>query len=321
MIKPDFPTSRLNKICREILPFLDHWFTRFVVTPLLFVLPSTIVVSALANSNLLKQFEKAIGQGILGQLYSNHLMFVIAVVALTQIMRSIYSIVSHFAHEDTGLSKDNIVSVLTTIETVVQSKCNRFLRKTKIALKDKWSPSEIFTNITKPEQQIALIVQAVHGIFETLYGNKVEFRVGLMSVKNEQLTDWFVFAPENKPPKTDVTSLSTPSSAIMRALKSKSMIIVEDIQEELKKKNKDDRRFVKGSTQKNDQASILTAPIYCPNTRQPIYVISIIADRKDILQEKSRESYKWLLDLYFQRIIMEHHLYLMKEAIHEQNAA
>ena len=142
-----------------------------------------------------------------------------------------------------------------------------------------------------------------------------------MAVESEKLTDWFVFAPENKPPKTDAKALSNPSSSIMRSLKSKSMIIIEDIQEELKKKNKDNRRFIKGSTQAKDQGSILIIPIYCPNTRSPIYMVSIMGNKKGCLLKKNKELYSWLLDLYTQRIILEHHLLLMKESNNEEETA
>ncbi|MDX9963109.1 hypothetical protein [Desulfobacter postgatei] len=238
MINPYFSTSRLSKCCNCLLMFFDHWIPRFVLAPIFFIVPSTILVSSLSNTNLYQQLEASLGPQIAGTLKSSHLLIIIWVVLLTYIGRSLFSIIQHFALEDSELTKKDIVSILNTIDVVVQSKCNRFLRNTKQVLKKKLSSSEIFKMITQPDQQIALIVQAIQGIFETLHGNNTEFRVGLMAVKSEKLTDWFVFAPENKPPKTDAEALSNPSSAIMRALKSKSMIIIEDIQEELKKKIK-----------------------------------------------------------------------------------
>ena len=141
--------------------FFDHWIPRFVLAPIFFIVPSTILVSSLSNTNLYQQLEASLGPQIAGTLKSSHLLIIIWVVLLTYIGRSLFSIIQHFALEDSELTKKDIVSILNTIDVVVQSKCNRFLRNTKQVLKKNLSSSEIFKMITQPDQQIALIVQAI----------------------------------------------------------------------------------------------------------------------------------------------------------------
>jgi len=91
------------------------------------------------------------------------------------------------------------------------------------------------------------------------------------------------------------------------------MVLVSDIQKELNKKNKDERYFVKGNKKPTDEGSILTYPIYCPNTKEPIYVLSILGKEKNAIDENNSDLYEWLLDHFLPRILIEHHLLLMKK--------
>jgi hypothetical protein len=196
----------------------------------------------------------------------------------------------------------------------VASKNERFLDSAKRSLREKWKAAKIFREITKPEQQIALLVYAIQGIFEFIYKQKVVIKVGLMEIKQNKPKEWFAFAPKDLPPKTGADVLSVPTSAIMRCIEYGDMLVIEDMKKEISKKNKNDRHCVKGLSLDNDNGSLITMPVYCPNTREPIYVLSIRANKSQVFRVHDKERFKWILqNLFLKRIVLEHHLMLMKE--------
>jgi hypothetical protein len=136
-----------------------------------------------------------------------------------------------------------------------------------------------------------------------------------MRIRNNKPEDWASFFPDEHPPKASIEALSSPSSTIMRALEYGELIIVSDTNSELAKTNKDKRRFVRAGASTSGSASILTHPIYCPNTKEPIYVLSILAKQKNVMEEKHKELYGWIVENFLSRILIEHHLLILKEGV------
>jgi hypothetical protein len=279
---------------------------------LLFILPTSFIVTILSNANLSAQLSSAIGGRATNVLKTNHLVLVAIIYALSQLAKGLKGVVSHYSKPNSALDREDILSILESINQVVLAKSERFLRDTKKSLSERWISTDIFNNITQPTQQIGLLACGVKGVFEYLQNDEVEFRVGLMSIKDNKPDDWFAFAPTTHPPRTSPDRLSSPTSTIMRALTTGTMIIVSDIQAELKKNSKVERNIIKGNIQPHDSGSILACPIYCPNVRKPIYVLSILGNKKNCLEEKHRELYTWVLDHFITRLILEHHLYILK---------
>lgn len=309
---PVFRTNLITKICHRINIFFNHATYVCFVRPVLFVLPISFILMTLADSELCKQLGDVIGSRAADFLQKSQLMLVFMSFALITIGSSLENLIKAYATPDCELLRDDLHSILNNINGVVGSKKSRFLKVTKLAILNRWGKEKIFLEITQPEQQIALLVKALHGIFEYLFKNKVNFRVGLMRVADNKPSEWFCFEPEDHPPRTSAKVLSAPTSAIMKALKTKEMVIVSDLQDELKKKSKEDRNFIKGSSDLSAEGSLLTFPIYCPNTKNPIYVLSVLAKQKKCLDEKNKELYFWIIDIFLSRILLEHHLMLLK---------
>lgn len=310
---PDFRTSNKAILCSKIIDFTEHWAIKHLVIPLFIIGPLSILFIVLSDSELLSKMDELIGPSVMGFLKQSQLISIIVVYVSIHLFQSLKVFINHCAKPDSVLNRDNILSIIESVDFVVTAKKDRFLQETKKALIENWDKPTIFNKITQPEQQIALLVCAIKAHFEHRLKYKVEFRVGLMRVKEGGLVDWFAFAPTTHPPRTGVDVLSSPSSTIMRALTTQGMVIVQDIQKELKKPSKNQRKFVKGNTQPHNNGSVLAVPVYCPNTRKPIYVLSILGNRQNCLQECHRELYEWILDHFQSRLIIEHHLYLLKE--------
>ena len=233
----------------------------------------------------------------------------------------IYAFIKEYSKPNSCITSDEILAIVSAIDSVVDSKNHRFLDATKRSIREGWDGNKTFSEITKPEQQIALLVYAVQGVFEFIYNREVEIKVGLMEINNNTPKEWFAFAPKDLPPKTGPRDLSAKSSAIMRALESGSLVVIDDIKKELQKKNKENRRCIKGKGEDNN-GSLIAIPIYCPNTREAIYVLSIKANRENTFVQDEGERYKWILQtMFFKRIVLEHHLMLMKKGAENDKKA
>jgi hypothetical protein len=309
--------GRFVRFCKIVSDFLESKTYRFFLKPLLFVIPTSVMIAILADSDLLSSLEKILGAGPISIIKSSQLLIVISAFTLMHLGSAAENFISQCGNPSSELNREDFHSILATINEVVSAKMARFLKATKTALSENWSKDRIFSEITQPDQQIALLVKAVHGLFEYLSKNKVNFRVGLIKIDKGKPSEFFCFQPEEHPPKTKISTLGAPTSSVMRAIQNGNMVLVSDIQKELKKKNKDERNFVKGNKKPADDGSILTYPIYCPNTKEPIYVLSILGKEKNSIDENNKELYEWLLDHFLPRIIIEHHLLIMKRRQHD----
>lgn len=178
-------------------------------------------------------------------------------------------------------------------------------------------------NITKPDQQLSLLVIAIKGIFEALDSSNASYRVGLLSVdrQSKKPQKWLYFEPTEKPPRTSPKDLSAPSSTVSHAIQNKSIVVVEDIRKELQKKSKEERRYVQGSSRPGDQGSQLCYPITHPATGEVEYVITIAGDKRKCLEEKYSDLYVWILEHFSLRIGLEHSLLILKERADEYKKA
>jgi hypothetical protein len=179
------------------------------------------------------------------------------------------------------------------------------------------NPQEIFSELTKPEQQISLLISALKACIECIDQTNSFFRVGLLLIKNDEPYEWACFDPAGRPPRTPAGDLSHPGSTVMQSIKTKTPVLVEDIAKELKIKNKDNRRFLKFNTAAGEDGSQLCYPIIHPATGKVAYVITVAGDKKLCLAEKHLPLYTWLIDHFAMRISLEHSLLLIKEKAYE----
>jgi hypothetical protein len=228
---PSFRTKTFTGLCERLHAFFEHWFVKYIGLPVLIIIPTTLVLMLLTNAKLFEALQKILGTSLSKYLIDTHLIIVIAIYSILKLGGVFLKLLKHCSEPDSELIRDDILVILDSINIVVAAKRDRFLEETKID--EKRTPERTFLAITKPEQQISLIIQAIKSVFELILKNNVSFRVGLMTVSNEEIKEWLVFAPKERPPTTGPEILSSPSSTIMRALKSQRMIIVPDVSKEL----------------------------------------------------------------------------------------
>lgn len=200
--------------------------------------------------------------------------------------------------------------LLTTIEGVVEEKRKRFARAVNSLLNGSTAAptcTKVFKTITKPDLKIESIIAALELCFKKLYPD-VYFKIALMGVENNQIKDWVYFLPYTARPNTDINDLKSPESTISHALRTKRIVIVEDVQKELLRTN--NKKYIQGSTQSNENWSQLCYPIKSITSNDVIFIICIGAKKANFFQNKPKSiaSYEWLLSFFSSRLALEHSL-------------
>jgi len=283
-------------------------------------LPPTLITTAATKSNLKQELEAILSPEISQFLSQSSLLVLIGAYVYIVVLKSIYSAIEHYSKPEREINRDDILVLLKSIGIVVGDKMKRFsnLAKANIS-KTTINPQQIFFELTKPEQQINLLISALRTSIERIDQTNSFFRVGLLLIKNDEPYEWAYFDPAERPPRTTAEELSHPGSTVMRSIKAKSPVLVEDIARELKLKNKEKRRFLKYNTVDGEEGSQLCYPIIHPATNKVEYVITIAGNKKLCLEEKHLPLYTWLIDHFAMRVSLEHSLLLLKEKANENN--
>lgn len=318
MHKPTSNDSFIRKSCRKITESCEHWFVKGFLKPVFFILPPSLITNVATKNNLAQQLEKILNPEISQFLSQSSLILFIGAYLYIVVLKGIYSAIEHYSKPEREINRDDILVILKSIGIVVGDKMKRFSNKARsITSNTTINPQQIFFELTQPEQQISLLISALRTSIEHIDQTNSFFRVGLLLIKNDEPYEWAFFDPAERPPRTTAVELSHPGSTVMRSIKAKSPILVEDIAKELNIKNKEKRRFLKCYTLEGEDGSQLCYPIIHPATNKVEYVITIAGNKRLSLEEKHLPLYTWLIDHYAMRVSLEHSLLLIKEKANE----
>jgi hypothetical protein len=313
--------NRLKKICRKFVVFSESWFVKHLLRPVIFLLPPTVVTAVATKQGLNKEIVEILGPRI-GEFFNNSaLVILVGAYLYVVVVKALFAAVRSYSKPARELQVHDLLAVFKALSIVVGDKAKRMSSAAQKALtkeKSHIKASEIFKEITRPDQQIPLLVKGLITIFEYIDDSNAKFRSGLMRVVDDKPVEWYAFEPIHSPPRTSIEDLRAPTSTINRCIKRKQMVVVEDIQKELRKKSKDQRDYVKGSTQPRDNGSQLCYPIIHAATRKVEYVLCVAGNKAECLKQKHAELYEWIIDHFDMRISMEHSLLILKEKTDEE---
>ncbi|MBF6041430.1 hypothetical protein H8F22_21340 [Pseudomonas sp. P154a] len=309
-------------LARSFIKFSESWLIKSIVKPLVFILPPTLLTTLATRQGLSTSVTKYLSPDVAAFINDSAAAILLGAYIYIIIVKSIYSLIKNYSKPSRELSIKDIIAINKAFEIIVSDKYKRMSDEAKNTIKSNAiCPTTTFLKITKPDQQIALLIGGIRSIFEHLDESNAHFRVGLLRITNNKPTDWVCFEPISHPPRTEPGQLSAPSSAVSTAIRKKCIVVIEDIQRELLKTSKDKRRFLAGNTQINDQGSQLCYPITHASTGKIEYVITIAGNKKSCLIEKHAELYAWILEQFSLRISLEHSLLILKEKANEHQRA
>ena len=323
MHHPVVGDSWLKKRARYFVDLAEKWWVKNFIRPVLFLLPPTIITAIVTKSGLQQQIVGLFGQQAGDLLNDSALIVIVGSFIYVALMRTIYAGIQEYSKPERELGSKDYLAIIHALNIVVGGKSKRFASHLKKMLSTPTvSPADTFNEITRPDQQIPLLISGIKSVFEFIDEKNVFFRVGLMGVKAGSPSEWIAFEPQSAPPRTKPEQLSAPTSTISCAIQKKSIVVIEDIQKELARKTtKQDRRYIRGHTQDGEQGSQLCYPVVHAATGNVEYVICIAGDQASCLHEKHATLYRWIIDVFATRITLEHSLLILKEKANVKAAA
>lgn len=300
-----------------IVKQVDKSWVKWFFIPICYGLPVFFINSSFSNDKLAKWLQDNLGVlgGFLGEYQAWVIILAFVIYGLISVFYSyIKSIAEYTPPPPPDLSKQHAISIIQTLEIVVQAKYKRFID----TLKTNISSQDIFKTITQPNLQKDVIIQALKSHLELQFQNSL-IKVGLMRVENKSCVNWENYLPATIGPKTEIHILNSKTSCIKRCIESKTLIIVEDTFRETKKPSAT-KNYIKGKTPDNESGSQICYPILHPLTNEVIYVIAVSCNKSQSFKQIDLEFYKWLLGVFAQRLLVEISLDILKQKFHEENS-
>ena len=208
-----------------------------------------------------------------------------------------------------------LIASLEALDLPVKSKKSRFGEYTITFLKNYSTSSncDIFQEITKPKKQFERLIVGLYQIFKSICNSDVKIVIfEYKKVSRRTLLFYFIRWPEDHP-LSKPEELLQENSCVISSIKRGDLIVIEDIEKELRKP-KNRRNFVLTSSGRN-QGSILCFPIKDTYLRQinTVLVISIYSENPYSFQNSKKEGYKEILQRFADRILIEYYLYLIRK--------
>lgn len=292
--------------------FFEQPIVRFGLAPTIFFLGPTFVVTYYSTDLYRHASIEYLPASVVA--FLNEHVFGITAVALVAsfVVSNVYPFLERVATNRSSVTLEGLLALKEAFEKIVEFKARRF--ETECAelanTAQPPSPETIFQNITKPDQQIIYVAYALHSFLEAITDN-IEFKVRIIRVENDVPSAWYTFAPDNNPPKTNITVVQDQDSAVSHCLRKKGLFVVPDIK--VAAHNPDGREYVMSHSDPTEEVgSLICYPIYHKASKCYPFVITISANTP-YFQKSRRAFYKWVLDQFALRIQLEHSLMLLKE--------
>jgi hypothetical protein len=323
MHRPVVGDSWLKVRARAFVSACEVWWVKNLIKPVFFLLPPMLLTAVATRQGLNEQVVQLFGNTIGDLLNGSALLILLGAYLYISAMKALYAGIEYYSKPARELGTTDLLAILKAINIVVGDKNKRFSTYLKKNLSsNSINPSVTFNEITRPDQQIALLIKSLHTVVEFMDDKNAFYRVGLMRVERGTPTEWAAFEPASHPPRTQPEQLAAPSSTISAAIKTKAIVIVEDIQEEMVRKvNKKERRFLRSNTQDGESGAQLCFPVIHGSTGCVEYVISIAGNKKACLVEEHAQLYSWIIEHFATRISLEHSLLVLKEKANVKEAA
>jgi len=215
-----------------------------------------------------------------------------------------------------GLRVDGLLALVASIDEVVGCKGTRFAERAKNP--GNLTKENAFCTITQPRTQIAEIVRAICSLFNALRTSKNHnlIKVTLAVIENGQIAEIPIHYPQDEPVLAAKDALNNRSSTILTAYRSRKIVVIDSIGNELQRPARK-RRFVDAGSAEDNVGSLICYPVIHSETRSIPYVISIHCDEDKYFKSIFSDLYEHSLQRFALRLNLEHSLYLLKEKLCE----
>ncbi|MFC1589725.1 hypothetical protein ACFL3P_05605 [Pseudomonadota bacterium] len=304
--------NKRDKLLRLIYRLSKSSLGQLLFAPLL-IAPTYFLSLYLDNDTFKKAVKQIIPDDIANALDGSILLICLIAFLVMYFGRLIInSIEQSIIDEDTTLAETGFF-LLEMLDQPVSAKALRFgnIAKYQEEHAGTYTCESIFNEITKPDDQIKLICDAIYEFFNRIISD-TNFRVRLVKIDdNNQPIDIEHWVPHRNQPSTRIETLQAANSAISKCLELRQAVLVSDIHKELKKPEVE-RCFVAQESGAEVIGSLFCYPILHNHCHSIPYVVCI-STNKVCLKNEYYELYSLYMEKFALRIALEYSLLRIRE--------
>jgi hypothetical protein len=306
--------GRYNTFARWIFKIYKWPLIQFFLAPVLLTLPP-VLLTKFTDSEKFHDLVSVHMPSVAQTLDEYYLLTVLLAAVYTFFVLAFAKSVVQRVNVG-GLGTSDLLTLIATLDAIVGLKDRRFGYHVKNI--DKLAKETLFCDITQPKAQITDIIQGVWHLFDAAKSKETHnlIRVVFAQIVDGKIVDTSLYFPLDETVKASLEDLNNSNSSFLTAFRTKKIVIISDIEAELKKAETK-RRYVATGNVKDDSGSVICYPIMHNPTRQIPFVISIHCDERNYFKPEFAEIYKLSLERFELRLSLEYSLMLIKENICE----
>ena len=312
-------------MCRaaDLQEFLDGSRVKFFWLPIFSVALPTIILTYYSTEPVKRVVQES--APFIGEWLDFHVGYAYVYTVLAMLFQGVFVPgLSRLSEPVSAPSREKHLFLLKNVlEAVVKTKAARF-KDVLHNLPSEVRGGELFEKITKPEQQIAIIVSQICTFFEQTVEdkankrNKPDIKVRLLEVESGVITGYFASAPEKRPPRTDIAEFNQKDSTTYWVLTEKRSKFIPDIEREIRKSH---RHYRPANKEQDPDQDSDTGSLYCFPISQEyntIFILCVSCNKTGYLVPELKDMYEDVLEQFACRIRLEHRLIHLKAKTHEK---
>ena len=317
MHAPASSNERIRKICLWIVKNTDSILWRHLFSPIFLGLIPALTILFLTKEKLSNDLKAVTGVDLVN---NNYALILIGLPLILPILaKALGAAIEVYSKPEKELERNDLLLLLASIRAVVGEKLDRFTDAAKNAKRLHKTAGQVFLEITQPDRQIRQLTRSAYAIFEALDAS-TEYRVGLLKIVQGKPVEWVAYFPEGRVPRMKPKDLAAETSTVSRCIEKKKIIVIDDIQKEIKKKSKADRNYVAGFIEKGEAGAQICYPIFDTVSQEVSYVLTVAGRKNGCLKANRYAIYEWIIEQIATRIQLEHCLKVIKESVCEKGS-
>ncbi len=311
-----------GKIMRRLALIIGKWWVKFIFIPSVSTIPPALLLFYLkAHPSIGKADQAGV---VINEQHIHPLLNMVSIYPYwTVIIAAVYLIVwnaligyiQRYSQNKEEIDSRGLLTLFEVLESVVGAKAQRFgdYAKEFSTATEIRDARDVFGCITKPDQQIALLVNGIHAFFDAIDKEGVSFRVSVIAVEDGVPSNYYYFYPQGEPPRTPIEVIRTKESSVSYCTLKKKILIIPDLQVEVRKDK--DRHYVPSQEEGHEEGSLICYPVIHHYSNAVPYAITVVADKKGYFTHERKKFYNWVFRHFAVRMGLEHSLLVLKEGV------
>jgi hypothetical protein len=275
---------------------------------------STVIPASLIAYVAIKWSETPLPfQDQLRTFFEGHLIVTVLCVITPLALPHLFSFIDRGvikSQERDAANKFISAALISGLNDLVGTKLRRFAEYFR-GMNDNQTKADAFNAITQPEAQFVSILTIFHHLLrETTKDDTIQLVLVKIS-ENKTPNEFTVRIPNNLQLPASLLGADAFKTMFHHCARLNRSLVVSNIETHIKKADSK-RIYHPTGNPDTDRGSIMCCPLYCESTGKVEFVLSIKSENHNILSDEFKRLYKVPIDAILTRLLLEHHLCLIK---------